>query len=261
MPTAGKVNGIAWIAAGEARADRSSLLLIHGAGGNSSGWWQQFEHFAPHRHVLALDLPGFGLSDPPTSPAVIADAMVQGVADVLAEHRIERADLVCQSLGGWAGLRFALARPDLVGSLVLGCTLAGIDHAPGLAAFRSASAQMGARGPAALGLQPGFEATNPAKALLYRHIGAANPPPDPAWGARLFAPDVLVPTEHLAQLRTSVTLIMGEHDPIWPPASLTGMLAPAKAREFILPGAGHSPYFEQPEAFNALLAQILGVGT
>lgn len=260
MRTAGKVNGVAWIASGEAQSSVPSLVLIHGAGGNSSGWWQQFERFAPARQVIALDLPGFGLSDPPETDAGIADTLARGVIDVLAEHRVQRADLVCQSLGGWAGLRVALARPDLISALVLCCTLAGIDHPPGVEAFRSAATQMGARGPAALGLQPAFEAVNPAKALLYRQIGAANPPPDPALGAQLFAPDALVRPDQLADLAMPVTLIMGENDPIWPPASLAGMLAPARAREITLPTAGHSPYFEQPGAFNAVLAEVLGIG-
>lgn len=260
MRTAGKVDGVAWIASGQARPSVPSIVLIHGAGGNSSGWWQQFERFAPERHVIALDLPGFGLSDPPPPGADIAGTFARGVIDVLAEHQVQRADLVCQSLGGWAGLRAALARPDLISALVLCCTLAGIDHPPGVEAFRNAATQMGARGPAALGLQPAFEVAHPAKALLYRQIGAANPPPDPAWGAQLFAPDALVRPDQLADLAMPVTLIMGENDPIWPPASLAGMLASARSREIVLPAAGHSPYFEQPDAFNAVLAEVLGIG-
>ena len=47
--------------------------------------------------------------------------------------------------------------------------------------------------------------------------------------------------------------------PFQPPDSLTGMLATAGAREVVMPGAGHSPYFEQPGAFNAVLADALGV--
>ncbi|WAC24448.1 alpha/beta fold hydrolase [Blastomonas sp. SL216] len=260
MRTAGKVSGVAWIASGEARPSVPSLMLIHGAGGNSSGWWQQFERFAPARHVIALDLPGFGLSDPPPADVGIADTLARGVINVLAEQQVQRADLVCQSLGGWAGVRAAMARPDLISSLVLCCTLAGIDHPPGVEAFRSAAKQMDTRGPAALGLQPAFEAAYPAKARLYRQIGAANPPPDPAWGAQLFARDALVRPDQLADLTMPVTLIMGENDPIWPPASLAGMLAPARAREIILPAAGHSPYFEHPDAFNAVLAEVLGIG-
>lgn len=118
-----------------------------------------------------------------------------------------------------------------------------------------------AAGPAALGLLPEFEAAEPAKALLYRHIASANAPLDPAWGQRLFAPEILIAPARLAELAPPVTLIMGDRDPIWPPASLTGMLAYASAREIVMPQSGHSPYFEQPAAFNGLLAQVLGIAS
>jgi 3-oxoadipate enol-lactonase len=250
--------GIAWIAAGTPDPGRPSLLLIHGAGGNSSAWWQQFAAFAPDRHVIAYDLAGFGRSAPVPATADLAAAMVEAAVAVLAAAGARRADVVCQSLGGWTGVRLALARPDLASRLVLCCTLAGIAHPPGIAAFRAAAARMDARGPAALGLTPAFEAREPAKALLYRQIGASNPPLDPALGSALFAPDMLIPPAALSGIRVPVRLIMGEADPIWPPDSLSGMLAHVPdAAEHVITAAGHSPYFEQPAPFNALLAACL----
>ncbi|OYQ37930.1 hypothetical protein CHU93_00240 [Sandarakinorhabdus cyanobacteriorum] len=254
----GTTSGIAWIAAGTADPARPSLLLIHGAGGNSSAWWQQFAAFAAHRHVVAYDLAGFGHSAALPAGADAYQALVGAAVDVLAAAGASRADVVCQSLGGWTGLRLALARPDLVNRLVLCCTLAGIAHPPGLAAFQQATARMDARGPAALGLTPGFEAREPAKTLLYRQIGAANPPLDPALGGAMFAPTLLIPPAALSAIKLPVHLIMGADDPIWPPASLSGMLsAVPSVAEHVMPGAGHSPYFEQPDDFNRLLAACL----
>lgn len=254
----GIIDGIAWIAAGQPHPDRPSLLLIHGAGGNSSAWWQQFAAFADVRHVIAYDLPGFGRSSPLAPGADLGQALVAAAVAVLAASGARRADVVCQSLGGWTGVRLALARPDLVNRLLLCCTLAGIAHLPGVAAFQAATARMDARGPASLGLTPGFETREPAKTLLYRQISAANPPIDPALGRALFAPDMLVSPVALAAISLPVHLIMGQADPIWPPDSLHGMLDHVPhAAEHVLPGAGHSPYFEQPDSFNALLRTCL----
>jgi pimeloyl-ACP methyl ester carboxylesterase len=259
MAQQGTADGIAWFAAGTPDPARPSLLLIHGAGGNSAAWWQQVEAFAPQRHVIAYDLPGFGQSAPFAAGEDLGEAMVRAAVAALHAAGAARADVVCQSLGGWTGIRLALARPDLVTRLALCCTLAGIAHPPGLTAFRTAAARMDSRGPASLGLTAGFEAAEPARTRLYRAIGASNPPQDPALGARLFAPELLIPPASLADLGIPLLLLMGEADPIWPPASLTGMLGAAPhAREQTLQAAGHSPYFEQPALFNDAIRTFLG---
>lgn len=255
----GIAGGIRWTAQGELREGEASLLFIHGAGANRAAWWQQFDAFAPRNHVIAYDLPGFGESAA-AEPERLADQMLAAACDVLAAAGATRARVVCQSLGGWTGVRLALARPDLVEGLVLCCTLAGIAHPPGLGSFAEARQHMGVRGPAALALTEEFIAERPLMASVYRQLGAFNPVADPALAAKLFAPEFLVAPEALAAIPAPVLMISGEHDPIWPPAALEGLVSRfSKARQVVMPGTGHSPYFEQPGAFNALIAEFLGV--
>lgn len=257
MMREGIVSGIRWSAQGEPREGEPSVLFIHGAGANRAAWWQQFDAFAASHHVIAYDLPGFGESAA-ADPAALADQMVGAAVEVLAAADASRAKVVCQSLGGWTGVRLALARPDLVERLVLCCTLAGIAHPPGLASFAAARQKMGARGPAALALIEAFAETRPLMASVYRQLGAFNPPADPALAERLFAPDFLVPPQALAAIAAPVLILSGEEDPIWPPAALSGLLpAFADARFVIMPGTGHSPYFERPDDFNSLVADFL----
>jgi len=257
MGMEGTAGGIRWSAQGEARDDAPSVLFIHGAGANRAVWWQQFAAFAPEHHVVAYDLPGFGDSDA-ADPDRIAEQAIAAAVDVLAAAGARRARVVCQSLGGWTGVRLALARPDLVDRLVLCCTLAGIAHPPGIESFLEARPRMGARGPAALGLTEDFAAANPLMASVYRQLGAFNPQADPALAAQLFSAEVLVPPEALGRIAAPVLMIAGEHDPIWPPAALAGILPHfADGRMVIVPGTGHSPYFEQPEAYNRLVADFL----
>lgn len=250
----GFVGGIRWSALGEPQEREASLLFIHGAGANHAAWWQQFAAFAPRHHVIAYDLPGFGESCA-ADPDHLTEQMIAAATDVLAAAGASRAKVVCQSLGGWTGVRLALARPDLVEALVLCCTLAGIAHPPGLASFAEARQHMGTRGPAALGLTEAFMATQPLMASVYRQLGAFNPVPDPRLAERLFAPDVLVQPEALGAISVPVLMVSGEHDPIWPPAALSGLVDRfSDARQLVLPDTGHSPYFEQPEAFNQAIA-------
>lgn len=255
----GIAGGIRWSAQGALREGETSLLFIHGAGANRAAWWQQFAAFAPSHHVIAYDLPSFGESQA-AGPEDLTEQLVAAATEVLAAAGASRARVVCQSLGGWTGVRLALARPDLVEGLVLCCTLAGIAHRPGLEAFAAARQHMGTRGPAALGLTAEFIADQPLMAALYRQMGAFNPVGDPRLAERLFAPEFLVPPAALAGIEVPVLMISGEHDPIWPPASLEELVpAFADARQVVLPGTGHSPYFEQPDAFNRAIADFFGL--
>lgn len=251
-------DGIAWIAAGKPDPDSPSLMFIHGAGANSAAWWQQFEAFSHDRHCIAYDLAGFGASKPTAGTNLRAE-MVNAAAEVMAAAGARQAHLVCQSLGGWTGLRLALDRPDLVASLVLSCTLAGIAHGPGLAAFQQAVAKMDERGPASLGLGEEFESAHPLKASLYRQLGALNPQQDPALAQRLFAPDFLVSLSQLKQVVAPTLILAGGDDRIWPPESLTGLSAHFTCAKFtVISKSGHSPYFERPAQFNQAIADFVG---
>lgn len=234
------------------------LLFIHGAGGNAGVWWQQTAAFAPNYRTLALDLPGFGRSAIPT-PEDLIGAFTKAPGGVLDTVGAAKASIVCQSLGGWSGLRFALAYPERVERLVLACTMAGIAHPPALAAFAVARDKMDERGPASLGLRESFRREHPAMAYLYDQVSAFNPALGPEHAQAVFAPQTLAPVAALAGLACPVLVIAGEHDPIWPPDALAGIVAAMPdARMEVIAGAGHSPYFEQPAAFNALIADFVG---
>lgn len=229
------------------------LLFIHGAGGNAAIWTQQITAFAPTRRVVAFDLPGFGRS-PAVEPDDLPRALTHAPAQALDAAGVERADVVCQSLGGWSGLRFALAFPHRVRRLVLACTMAGVAHDPALAAFAAAREKMDERGPASLGLRDSFRSARPDMAYLYDQVSAFNTQLPPTFGAAVFSPQMLTPKAQLAALTCPVLLIVGADDPIWPPDSVAGIAAAIPhAAMAVVSDAGHSPYFEQAEEFNALL--------
>ncbi len=45
-------------------AGRPPLVLVHGLGGSHLNWDLLAPHLTPHARVVALDLPGFGRSEP-----------------------------------------------------------------------------------------------------------------------------------------------------------------------------------------------------
>ena len=97
--------------------DVEPALYVHGLGGSSLNWTDMAGLLAGRLDGLALDLPGFGRSEPTkryTLPA-LASRVVQ-----LIEHSDRGpVHLFGNSLGGAVSVRVAATRPDLVRSLTL----------------------------------------------------------------------------------------------------------------------------------------------
>lgn len=243
----------------EVAGDGPALVLAHGAGGNTLVWWQQVAHFAARRRVVTFDHRGFGRSS-------CESGQEQGrhfagdLAAVLDDAGIERAALVCQSMGGWTGLQFARAHPDRVAALVLSGTPGGLLTPRVLAALpqlASRAAQMLATPawnephPA---LAPDIFRRDPDRGFLYAQIAALNPP-----GALAHAAlhELSVDPSELAGWTIPTLVIAGEQDLLFPPDVLADVAAAIPGAEYaMIPVVGHSPYFEAPGAFNRLVEQF-----
>jgi pimeloyl-ACP methyl ester carboxylesterase len=94
------------------------VVLVHGSGTLASTWAPLLTHL-PGRRVLAVDLPGFGLSDryDYTGRALRRHAVAQ-IGSVLDALGLSRADLVGTSLGAMWSLCFALEHPQRVKTVV-----------------------------------------------------------------------------------------------------------------------------------------------
>lgn len=245
-----------WMAMGPERRT-GGLLFIHGAGGNAASWHAQVTAFSAERRCVAYDLRGFGRS-PAAHPSDFPAAFAADARAVMDAAGLDSATVVCQSLGGWSGLRLALEAPDRVEQLVLCCTMAGVAHPPAIEAVIRSVGEQGDRGPAALALPEAFRSANPIKSYLYAQITAFSPTLDPALAGVLLSPDCLLPLADLARVEVPVLVLAGELDGIWPPETLRGIAEAFPSGSFeIIQGCGHSIYFEQPETFDRLLNGFL----
>ena len=83
-------------------------MLAHGAGGNTLVWWQQVPHFARRCRVVTFDHRGFGRSHCARRTRAGAPLRRRPRRRCSTSAGIDRAALVCQSMGGWTGMQFAL---------------------------------------------------------------------------------------------------------------------------------------------------------
>ncbi|WP_067569177.1 4,5:9,10-diseco-3-hydroxy-5,9,17-trioxoandrosta-1(10),2-diene-4-oate hydrolase [Nocardia acidivorans] len=100
-----------------------TIVLLHGGGPGASSWSNFSKNIpvlAREFHVLAVDQPGFGLSDKPTEHPQYFVHSASALKDLLDTLGItDRVHLLGNSLGGGAATRFALDYPDRAGKLVL----------------------------------------------------------------------------------------------------------------------------------------------
>lgn len=99
--------------------DAPPLVMLHGSGPGVSAWRNfrgNLPLFAQHFRCLALEFPGFGISDDTDlHPMAAALPSVTAFLDGLG---IERARLLGNSMGGVVATRFAIAHPERVEQLV-----------------------------------------------------------------------------------------------------------------------------------------------
>lgn len=240
----------------ESHGEGAPLVFAHGAGGNTLIWWQQVPHFARTRRVVTFDHRGFGRSA--CAPGDFhAREFAGDLRAILDAARIERAALVCQSMGGWTGLRAALEFPERISCLVLSGTPGGVFTPKVVEAFARIGPIAAGEGiRAAPALAPDFPAREPELAHLYDQVSALNPGLPPAGLATLA--QARVESAELARFAVPTLMISGEHDQLFPPDVLKEAAAQIPGCRLVsFPATGHSPYFEDAPRFNRLVAEFV----
>lgn len=247
-------------AAAGADDDRPVVVLTHGAGGSHAVWYQQVPALGRDFRVLCWDSRGFGNSTNHTNSPT-TDAAAGDLDAVLDECGVSAAHVVGQSLGGWYMSAFALTHPDRVLSITYADTIGGL-WTP---ALREAFAQFSAAGglsrpgPTLVGdhraLWPGTAERDPAKAFLYQALGSFHTPPlDELYKTVTWS----VSHDEVAALGRPVLFVAGTHDGLFPAEALAESSRLIDGARYVeIPASGHSPYFEQPEAWNDAVRAFL----
>lgn len=110
--SAGRVHALDWRG-----GDGPTVLLIHGIGASSLHFGLVLRELrGAAGRVVALDLPGHGLSD---APAAATDGLRAATLEAISAMVPERAFVVGNSLGGLVAVRYALAAPEKIAGLIL----------------------------------------------------------------------------------------------------------------------------------------------
>lgn len=98
------------------------ILCLHGGGPGATSWSnfkQNLPDIARDHRILMMDMPGWGKSEFPEYDEDWFDFIGRVIEDFLDAVGVDEVDLIGNSMGGQAGLGFALRRPDRLKHLVL----------------------------------------------------------------------------------------------------------------------------------------------
>ncbi|MFD8687536.1 alpha/beta fold hydrolase [Streptomyces sp. NPDC059651] len=240
------------------------MLLIHGSGASGGTWSPMLPALSAHHHVIRIDLPGCGQSP----PAASYDVPVQAgrVAALLDDLGLRRVAVAGHSSGGYVATALAEGRPDLVGSLALVSTGPGLDallpqpailrlllgppFGPLLWALRSdAAIRSGIRATTARPADIPDELVAGVRGTTYRAFRAVS-------RRHIAYIDERSVPERLAAVEAPVLVVFGAADPRWEPSSAHRYEAVPNGRVELLPGVGHIPLLEAPEATSDLLLRF-----
>lgn len=242
------------------------IVWLQGTGEPRGAWAAPVADASARHRCVAIDhrdVGGSSYVDEAYTPADLA----RDVAAVMDALSLGAAHVVGYSLGGATAQELAIARPDLVRSLVLLSTWSRSDewfkaqmrnwqairreHRDDEAAF------LDALGPWLW--SPATYAADGAVAAFHAEMIAADPPQRPEGWIRQCDADIAHDAaERLAGVTAPALVIVGEDDICTPPRFARELctLLPS-ADLLVIPDGGHGAYVERPAAFAAALAAHL----
>jgi 2-succinyl-6-hydroxy-2,4-cyclohexadiene-1-carboxylate synthase len=255
----------------DAGSSERPFVLVHGFTGSRDDFREHVPELARLGRTIALDQRGHGGS---TNSGRIEDYTLDGlVADLEAAFDalgLTRADLLGHSLGGMVALRFALAHPHRVASLVLMDTspspvkmrfseqaragVAALAREHGMSALAAAMRELASRSPdAPAAVKRTEERMGPE--IFWERIRRKLEAMDPvAWDAlsRALGDQVSV-ADRLGEIDCPTLVLVGAEDtPFLKPSAELERGIRGAARVTI-PDAAHSPQLENPPAWSAAI--------
>lgn len=229
------------------------LLLIHGAYGGISMWWEILPELAKTHQVIAVEWQGHSHTADIDRPLRL-EALADDMAGLLSHLNLGEVDVVGYSLGGCISLRLAMQHPELVRKFV---AISAHYRSDGYYPEVLAGIQQ---------ITPEAFAGTPMEAEYLANA------PDPAnWPVlivklkALAAQEFAWPDADIAAITTPALIVQGDADVMSPghavslfkllgggvPADFTGSLP--KSQLAILPGKTHVTVIEQPQRLLAMI--------
>ncbi|MBV8087684.1 MAG: alpha/beta hydrolase [Chloroflexi bacterium] len=231
------------------------VVFMHAATGTSASWlayqWPAFSG-AGYRCV-AYDRRGWGRTETAGEDRGTVAGDLMALADALG---LDRFHVVGTAAGGFGALDAAVSFPQRLRSVVVACSMGGVQdesfqevtrriRPPGFADLPAEFREVG----------PSYRAANPEGTQRWLEIdhAAQRQPREPAQPLRQ-----RLSLQLLETIRVPALMLAGDADLIAPPALMRLLSARiAGCRLETVPEAGHAAFWEQPDVWNRLVLEFI----
>ena len=226
------------------------VLVLHGWGAHLAAVEPMLAALEGETRVVALDLPGFGHSEPPPEPWD-ADDYAGFVLRFLDELGIDRCHVLGHSFGGRVAICMAADHPDRVGRLLL-CDSAGLRPKRGVKYRAKVSVAKAGKVAGRLGAS-GLQDRMRARVASSDYLNAS----EAMRGTfrRVIEQDL---SDRLPRIGATTLLVWGDRDddtPLWMAHRMEELIPDAGLAVF--EGAGHYSYADDPGRFGSVARLFL----
>ena len=239
------------------------IVVLHSLLADRHAFDPVLPKLAETHRVTLFNLPGFHGSQPPV--LALMDAYVACIEDGFEEFKISSdAVLIGNGFGGTVALAFAIAHPERISRLVVSDAAAGFPPEGrqqfAVMAQKVAEAGLGAVAEIAAKrvYSPTYLAAHPEKIEERKQVLLGIEPKAFQAACKILQESDLVPL--LSHVRVPTLVVCGEMDQATPPALNKEIADKVEGAKYIeLPGCGHCPPLEQPEAFLKAIGEWVGL--
>jgi pimeloyl-ACP methyl ester carboxylesterase len=251
------------------RRDAPVVILLHGFGASLQTWEAWAECLSADYWVVRFDLPGFGLTGPDPTGDYSDRRSLDVLTALMDQLGLKRASVVGNSLGGRIAWKFAAAYPSRVDKLVLispdGFATPGFEYGkkPNVPFMLKLLPYMLPKALLRVSLAPAYgdpQKLTDSRLMRYRDLMLA-PGVRDAMVARMAQIMLEDPTPLLRRIEAPTLILWGKEDAMIPFSNAADYVRDIpRATLVALPGVGHVPFEEAPEASVKPVERFLGSG-
>lgn len=235
------------------------IIFVHGLSGNYLSWWQQIPYFSKNFTCITISHQGYfpNKSISEIDPVTFG----QDLSDLIDYLKLNKVNLVGQSMGGWTVLDYAFMKPERVSSIVFASTIGSIKDESVerlMADYLVDSTSNTSPENIFPGLGNRIFNEQPQLYYLYNRFDSLN--------KNLNKKDLKIrlrktrnkTLQQVTDLKIPTLFINGDEDQVMNPEVVSIISRQiTNSKHIIIPKTGHSTYFERPEQFNSLVSDFI----